>query len=729
MKKNLILLVILCLSVFASCENELGYYDEDFNQLAKSVSPTEDASYGLAQKCLAIQSPATGKFLKNEASINGNAGIYGFNATSVNDAAQFFMKPTAFGKYLLTDKNGKYLSSLFPLTATNTQNPGLHSEWDITANKYAANKFYFKLRNRYTKTPMKNDYWVKAAHSVGCNTIYVWELRTEEQFKLVEQNNCRPYPEVAVNVSGNSDALKGNVNEPVRGIIDAHTHITSYEFMGGKVIHGAPFHPYGVPYALSNSIESHGINGSLDLIGNIYAFGNLSHTYDTRGWPDFPWWPNHYQLTHQGHYYKWIERAWLSGVRMITTYLVENKVLCKAQRTINPLGWAGNDCNEMNSVRLQVNRLREMQDYIDAQFGGPGKGFFRIVTSPEQARQVIADGKLAVIMGIEVSEIFNSAETDAPLTYDKIDEGINELANLGIRAFYISHKFDNQLAGAILEEGFINIGEALSAGHWYETKECNADTAGKPMTADIPILDDIVNGIPGLSDIMSEAGLYPSYDYSYTNHCNIRGLSPLGVYMVNRLIDKKLMFELDHLSDDSITQVVDIAESRNYSGVISSHSFMHRDRMGNLHKNFIRMIELGGFASPYNGNADGIRTVEEYLDVIETTPFLQGVGIGTDMGGLGGQPGPRSDATANPLAYPFSNEFGLTFNRQVSGNRTFDLNKDGVAHYGLVADQVQDDRIHAGERVYEGLMNSAEAYLQMWQRARANSSTIYVNPL
>ena len=42
-----------------------------------------------------------------------------------------------------------------------------------------------------------------------------------------------------------------------------------------------------------------------------------------------------------------------------------------------------------------------MQDYIDAQFGGPGKGFYRIVKTPFEARRVINSGKMAVVMGIE----------------------------------------------------------------------------------------------------------------------------------------------------------------------------------------------------------------------------------------------------------------------------------------------------------------------------------------
>ena len=56
--------------------------------------------------------------------------------------------------------------------------------------------------------------------------------------------------------------------------------------------------------------------------------------------------------------------------------LVENGVLCE----LYPL--KRNSCDEMESVRLQARRIRELEDYIDAQNGGPGKGWFRIVTDP-----------------------------------------------------------------------------------------------------------------------------------------------------------------------------------------------------------------------------------------------------------------------------------------------------------------------------------------------------------
>ena len=53
-----------------------------------------------------------------------------------------------------------------------------------------------------------------------------------------------------------------------------------------------------------------------------------------------------------------------------------------------------------------------------------------------------------------------------------------------------------------------------------------------------------------------------------------------------------------------------------------------------------------------------------------------------------------------------------------AGSRTFDLNTDGVAHYGLFADLLADmqRRDHGGQALAT-LFRSAEAYLQMWRRA------------
>lgn len=55
--------------------------------------------------------------------------------------------------------------------------------------------------------------------------------------------------------------------------------------------------------------------------------------------------------------------------------------------------------------------------------------------------------------------------------------------------------------------------------------------------------------------------------------------------------------------------------------------------------------------------------------------------------------------------------------RQVSGERTFDLNEDGVAHYGLYPDWFEDLGILAGADLTADLERGPEAYLPMWEGA------------
>ena len=78
----------------------------------------------------------------------------------------------------------------------------------------------------------------------------------------------------------------------------------------------------------------------------------------------------------------------------------------------------------MDAVRLQASDMRQMERYIDAQYGGPGRGFYRIVTDPFQARKVINGGRMAVVMGIETSVIFGcTMKLDNPACdEDEIDD-------------------------------------------------------------------------------------------------------------------------------------------------------------------------------------------------------------------------------------------------------------------------------------------------------------------
>ena len=69
-------------------------------------------------------------------------------------------------------------------------------------------------------------------------------------------------------------------------------------------------------------------NGSGAILENLF-YGDPTRTHDPVGWPTFADWPAYDSLTHEQTYYRWLERAWLGGERLMVNNLVENGVLCR----------------------------------------------------------------------------------------------------------------------------------------------------------------------------------------------------------------------------------------------------------------------------------------------------------------------------------------------------------------------------------------------------------------
>ena len=186
---------------------------------------------------------------------------------------------------------------------------------------------------------------------------------------------ARATPRPQINISGAPVAGVSPYQE-VRGYVDAHTHGMAFEFLGGGVHCGRPWHEYGAPYALVDCADHTATGGNGAALEAVLS-GEPTH--DPVGWPTFKDWPAPESLTHEGTYYRWLERSWRGGQRIFVNLLVENNQLCE----LYPLAPdKHNSCDDMDSVRLQAKDMYELQDYIDAQWGGPGKGFYRIVTQP-----------------------------------------------------------------------------------------------------------------------------------------------------------------------------------------------------------------------------------------------------------------------------------------------------------------------------------------------------------
>src|SRR5829696_2856311 len=217
--------------------------------------------------------------------------------------------------------------------------------------------------------------------------------------KFAKADGCAVYPEADLNATGRPRPSGGDYLR-VQGLLEGHMHWMTFEYLGRRFHCGRPWHPYGIAHALPDCSSIEGPQGTAAPFQNFLNYGNPAQPHDTTGFPKLTEWaPGN--LTYEGTYWRWIERAYLGGLRLMVMGINENRVLCELQANRET------NCNEMDTVRRGIKAVRELQDYVDAQAGGPGKGFFQIVTDPYQARQVINQGRMAVVLEIEISEPFD----------------------------------------------------------------------------------------------------------------------------------------------------------------------------------------------------------------------------------------------------------------------------------------------------------------------------------
>ncbi len=405
---------------------------------------------------------------------------------------------------------------------------------------------------------------------------------------------ARPQPDSDINVTG--EPFKGtDAQGKVRGFVDAHDHLMSNEGFGGRLICGKPFSELGVADALKDCPE-HYPDGTLAVFDFITKGGDGKH--DPNGWPTFKDWPAHDSLTHQQNYYAWVERAWRGGQRVLVNDLVTNGVICSVYF------FKDRGCDEMTAIRLEAQKTYDMQAFIDKMYGGPGKGWFRIVTSSDQAREVIKQGKLAVVMGVETSEPFGCKQIldVAQCSKEDIDRGLDELYKLGVRSMFLCHKFDNALCGVRFDEGAlgtaINVGQFLSTGTFWKTEQCTGPQKDNPIG---------LAPAPTAQKELPAGVAVPSY--SADARCNTRGLTELGEYAVRGMMKRKMMLEVDHMSVKAAGRAFDILESESYPGVISSHSWMDLGWTERLYR-------LGGFAAQYMSGSEAFSAEAKRTDAL-----------------------------------------------------------------------------------------------------------------
>src|SRR5690606_12993878 len=124
------------------------------------------------------------------------------------------------------------------------------------------------------------------------------------------------------------------------------------------------------------------------------------------------------------------------------------------------------------------------------QYGGRGKGFFQVVHDADEGRAAIEDGHIAVVLGVEISELFNCKVQYSPLRMQRpfeedgsgllensygctMEEGkpnsiltqMQRVYGWGVRQLITIHEFDNAFGGNGIFDGLIlNLGNREDSG-------------------------------------------------------------------------------------------------------------------------------------------------------------------------------------------------------------------------------------------------------------------------
>jgi microsomal dipeptidase-like Zn-dependent dipeptidase len=517
------------------------------------------------------------------------------------------------------------------------------------------------------------------------------------------------------------------------GFADLHNHQFAHLAFGGRVVWGGA---YGdASQQLGRCRPFHGPHGVVDVVGNVLRVVNggsilsiLGHR--TGGHPEFDGWPRWDSATHQSVFADWLYRAVQGGLRLMVMLAVNNEYVCRRVcRT------RGRSCDDMKAVELQLQAATEMEAYLDGDSGGHGRGWYRIVRTPDEARAVIQAGKLAVVLGIEVDHLFN-CRTEGDLSERQLRQELDRYYAMGVRHVFPIHYGDNGFGGGAFQVALIR------------------DAEGGLISRRNPL------GTLGAYTIRTEDG--HSYGYEYrTGRRNAKGLTGLGKTLIRELIHRGMVIDIDHMSAKSKADTLDLCETADYPVVAGHAGFVEISSGGKRHEGQLlpeeadRIRRLDGMVAIIvnQGKLHEIQTWRTAgQPVIEhtcggtsntlvqvyryTVAKMQGrpVGLGTDFNGFAGLPGPRfgpdaapggqrGPAPDNPVRYPFTAATGVRMDPSVIGQKAFVVNTDGLAHVGMLPDLIADLQAQGLTPTDLGpLLHSAEGYVALWDKAWSRST-------
>jgi microsomal dipeptidase-like Zn-dependent dipeptidase len=511
------------------------------------------------------------------------------------------------------------------------------------------------------------------------------------------------------------------------GWVDMHTHPTSQWGFGEQLFYGENegdpskalgscgcFHNFVVPPFDGSCGQQNMYRNS--MVDKIDQENHIGPHAKVAGFPNFDQWPKHNSLLHQQMYVDWIKRAKEGGLRVMVALAVNSNCLADAAETGGP-----ND--DMRSMNTQIKRMKEF-------FGNRSYSFMQIAYSAAELRAIVSQGKLAVIIGVEMDNIGNFYKPADPKGQSfnpnpnqvQVKSEIDRLYTMGVRYIFPIHITNNVFGGTALYNSGFNVANKYNTGLTFvpEPVDASSGITFKLSSSFSAIRQDFLAGLamgvtgPVLPNfIMPDVpGNYPNYpDPGYNKgHRNNLGLTQMGMAAIAYMMKKGMMIDIDHMSEKAVTSALALAKLYKYplnsghNGFRGYGAYNENSRTDNQ----VRSIyELGGIMGIGHGD-NATNFVNNYRYGIRLTNGAS-LAIGTDANGFYPLPGP-----------PAANEridYRPPMTKASMGTKTWDYNTEGVAHYGLMPDYFESCKkvgMSAGE--WNAFNSAAERFAQMWEK-------------
>lgn len=542
---------------------------------------------------------------------------------------------------------------------------------------------------------------------------------------------CAPAPAgSATDTAGTSTTAATDTDTggppPLDGVADLHLHMFAEEAFGGGWLHGSAVGDPTIALALCDGGEpgDHGrlrddiealiatcdpavvadASAQVPLLAVLLSIGGEQvsellgqvpgadgdtgkHVDRTRGWPEQDGWPRWDVIAHQQAWEGWLRQAYDDGLRVEVISAVSLDWLCRA---LPPENLVRPQCDEMADVKVQLQRA--------ADFAAANAEWVEIAESAADARRIVGEGKLALVLSIEASHIFGQGDWRAEL---------DEVWGLGVRTFQLVHQLDNRFGGAAPHNTIFHVAQFSESCHIDH--DCGITDAGVTLGFDVDA------------------------------ECkNVRGLTDEGREVIEAMIERGMLIDLAHMSEALVQDVYELAAQHDYYPLYLSHAHFREIMLPAKAKeekttpaSIVAMVrETGGMI--------GLRTAHEEVNTYEPSAvdntchgssrsFAQAydfgrlglkvaMGLGSDLNGFIQQTRPRLGADACSASFAEEAQCQARDERQQGApalGTAFDAH--GLAHIGVLGDLLDDLDQQGSESA--PLRASADAFVRMWERA------------